>query len=518
MQPHEPTGAESGPSAPTTPADVQQRQLGTSRPPLAVKDLPDPEAVFQQPRIGPVQVARYVLGPSLIALGAAVGSGEWLLGPLAAANSGFTGTFFIILIAATLQAGFNYECVRYIIATGEPSLAGFMRTPPGWMLWLPLSLGLLWFAHIFGGWALAAGESLFAAFAQRAPDEGGDQTVAWLCAIGLSALCMVSILASRRVTRMIERVSLAMVVFILLFLLVLDVVMVGPEIWLDALAGFVTPALPAGEVSATALGALAGYAGATAGLNWFFLGHYRDKGYGMGFYTGYLGGLRADRTAVASAGATFPDTPDNARRWRRWRGYLRLEMLGIFLPFALLGMLLPSILMVEFVDRTGVEVTQANAATYLSVQGSDLLNPFLGRVLGLVGVFVFLSTLLVIVEGLARSVVDGVSASPPGRLSTTVSRDPRRLYVPMLVAVLVLIAVFTNLTVPTTLIQISANIATLGSVVFPPVLFYLNRRLPKPARIGVAGTLVLAVNVVFFGTFFTNFVVQQATGSPLFTL
>ena len=57
-------------------------QIGVSRPPLPLGDIPTPEEVFNKPRIGPKELFTCVLGPSMIALGVSIGSGEWLLGPL----------------------------------------------------------------------------------------------------------------------------------------------------------------------------------------------------------------------------------------------------------------------------------------------------------------------------------------------------------------------------------------------------------------------------------------------------
>ena len=68
------TEVSTGPSAGTYP-------LGVSRPPLEVMDLPSPEEVFGVPHLGKREMFRFALGPSLVALGISVGSGEWLLGP-----------------------------------------------------------------------------------------------------------------------------------------------------------------------------------------------------------------------------------------------------------------------------------------------------------------------------------------------------------------------------------------------------------------------------------------------------
>ena len=54
---------------------MSSTQLGVSRPPLDVADLPEPEEVFKVRKLGPRQVVQFVIGPSLIALGISIGSG-----------------------------------------------------------------------------------------------------------------------------------------------------------------------------------------------------------------------------------------------------------------------------------------------------------------------------------------------------------------------------------------------------------------------------------------------------------
>src|SRR5256884_9593258 len=64
-------------------------QIGVSRPPLPVADLPEPEEVFNiKGRSGPKQLVLYVLGPSMIALGISIVSGEWLFRPRKVARGG----------------------------------------------------------------------------------------------------------------------------------------------------------------------------------------------------------------------------------------------------------------------------------------------------------------------------------------------------------------------------------------------------------------------------------------------
>ena len=83
------------------------------------------------------------VGPGVIVLGASIGSGEFLLGPAAFVKYGFS-LLWIVGVAALLQTLLNVELMRYTMATGEPVVTGFMRTPPARHV-----LGLVLFDTLF---------------------------------------------------------------------------------------------------------------------------------------------------------------------------------------------------------------------------------------------------------------------------------------------------------------------------------------------------------------------------------
>src|SRR5688572_22360094 len=68
-----------------------------------------------------------VVGPGVIVLGGAIGSGEFLLGPAVFVRYGLT-LLWVTGVAILLQTIFNTELMRYTLATGEPIFTGFMRT------------------------------------------------------------------------------------------------------------------------------------------------------------------------------------------------------------------------------------------------------------------------------------------------------------------------------------------------------------------------------------------------------
>lgn len=487
--------------------------LGTSRPPLHVADLPEPEEVFGVGRLGPRQVVQFVIGPSLIALGISVGSGEWLLGPQAVGQYGFIGVGWVILVSAVLQTFYNVEISRYVVATGEVPVVGWGRVPPGWRFWVPFSLLLFYFAFVFGGWAAGAGQGLFALLAGRVhrPDEAERVR---LLAIALLVVVFLITVTARKISRALELSNWVMVGSLLAVLLVVDLVVVPFDVWWEAVRSLVTPAAPPAGMTATQLGALAGFTALASGLNWYAMNHYRDKGYGMGHRVGFLSGMRGGRQEVRPVGVTFPDTPENASRWRRWYRLLLVDLWLVFFGGAMVGILLPTILMAHIVSTTGEKPTAANVPTFAAEQLGAQYGTGMFHLMLVVGVLILFSTQLGIFEALVRNLTDAAHATSP-RLRKLIEGDPRRFYYPFMLLVLLVISGAMHLALPVELVQISANMSNLGALIFPFALMYLNSRLPRPARPRPWHHAVLVLNVLFFGFFFVNFAYEFFAGEAL---
>jgi hypothetical protein len=488
-------------------------ELGVSRPPLEVMDLPTPEEVFKVPRLRFKETIKFAVGPSLIALGVSIGSGEWLLGPLAVGGSGFEGLGWVILLSALLQAFYNYEIARYVMATGEVPVVGFGRVPPGALFWIPFSLIAFFAAFILGGWAAAAGQGLFVLIAGELPTEA-DLEMTRIAAMFLIGVIFVLALLARRISRALELVNWFLVGSILLFLLLVDIFIVPGEVWWDGITGFVTPALPPEGTDATLLGGLAGFTALASGLNWYLMNHYRDKGYGMGHRVGFLAGARGEKKEVLDVGVTFPDDDKNRALWRRWTHFLTIDIWGVFFVFALIGMLLPTILIRHLALLSGEAPTEENIPVYAATILEQQYGQFLFYVALIVGVFILFSTQLGIFEALTRNFVDAVNATSP-RLREMMAGDPRRLYFPFMLLLAVVISIIIHLSVPARLILISANMSNFGALMFPFVLIYLNSKLPKVARPSPWRYLLLVANFVFFGFFFINFITNEFGGGPL---
>ncbi len=486
-----------------------------SREPLAVADLPTPEEVFGAPRIGLKQSVMLVIGPSLIALGLSIGSGEWLLAPLAIGLNGWIGIGFVALLSILLQAFYNVEIGRYVMATGEVPSMGFGRIPPGAYVGTIIAIVLFYLAFITGGWAAAAGDGLFTLITGDVPGEEDRTTSRWI-AVGLIAAVFVIVLFGRKISRTMELVNWVLVVGILLLMLVIDILVVGFDDLLDGLEGMFRPALPPAGTDATDIGAVAGFAAMASGLNYVFMNYYRDKGYGMGSRAGYIPALLGgERHEVAAVGTTFRETPENAALWNRWFNFLKAEMWIVFVPGALLGLLLPGILLSHLVEASGTQPSRETIPTYVADQlratGEGDFFFYLALVIGFL---VFFTTQMVVFEMLTRNFVDAVYGSS-SRFRTMLGGDPRKFYYPFMVVLAIVISFIIFQALPARLVSWAANMSNLAALIMPLALMYLISQLPRPARAKWWSYLILTVVMVFFGYFFINFFANEVLGTDL---
>jgi hypothetical protein len=488
-------------------------ELG-ERAPLGVADLPAPEQVFGAARIGAKETVTLVIGPSLIALGLSIGSGEWLLGPLQIGSVGWLGIGFVILLSILLQAFYNMEIGRYVMSTGEVPALGFGRIPPGFFLGTILAVVLFYIAFITGGWASGAGEGLLTLIKGEIPTADEKEWEARWLAVGLMGLVFVITLLGRKISRTLELVNWGLVAFILVTLLIVDIFVVAGSQWLDGLEGLFRPHLPPDDVSAKDIGGVAGFAAMASGLNYVFMNYYRDKGYGMGSRSGYIPGLLAGRDVrpVEPVGTTFPETPENAAMWQRWWRFLKLEMWVVFVPGALLGMFLPGILVRHLADETGTAPEKDTMPTYVAEQLREVgYSDFAFYIALLVGFFILFSTQIVVYEMLVRNFVDA-SYGSSSRFRRFVAGDPRRVYYPFMILLLIVISLIIFTEAAVGLVNWAANMSNLAALIMPFALMYLISRLPRPARAKWWSYLILTLVAIYFGFFFLNFIVGEFSG------
>jgi len=140
------------------------REARTGLEPWGQADLPAP------PDTRGLRLLR-VVGPGAIVLGAAIGSGEWLIGPSVFVRYGLS-LLWVTVAASVFQTLLNIEVVRYTLYTGEPAFTGFMRTRPRASFWAWTYAGFYLLQNGWPAWAGASAGALFYLATARAAAAG----------------------------------------------------------------------------------------------------------------------------------------------------------------------------------------------------------------------------------------------------------------------------------------------------------------------------------------------------------
>ena len=154
------------------------------------------------------------LGPGIVWLALAQGSGELIWWPYLCAKYGL-GFLFLLTPACLLQYSVSYEVGRYSAMTGESIWRGFVRLNPvfGFVLWILMTLSFLW----FGAFASAGGTAMAQLLNWPHLDDRG-RSLFWACLTIL--IFSFALLTQKRTYAMIEKVMWAVAVVTLFGLVV----------------------------------------------------------------------------------------------------------------------------------------------------------------------------------------------------------------------------------------------------------------------------------------------------------
>jgi hypothetical protein len=438
------------------------------------------------------------IGPGVIGLGIAIGSGEWLLGPSVVASYG-AAMLWITSVAVLLQVLLNLEMARYTLYTGEPIMTGFMRTWPGPRFWSPVYAALAFLQVGWPGWALASATASATLLLGRLPGDADAGVVIVLGYVTFAA-CLAIVTLGRKVERTIEIAMWVMVGWIALFLVVLDLATVSAANWGRLVAGFASlGSLPEGA-DWVLLGAFAAYSGLGGVSNAFITNWMRDKGYGMGATVGYIPTAFAGPVRLRPHGRVFEVDADARRHWRAWWRFVNVDQWGVFGLGSIAGMVLTVALTLQFVPPGaavgGWAVASLQADAIARVHGAWLW--YLTLVCGLAILF---STQLGNVDGLPRIITDMLwSAST--RVRRRFGDDVRPLYYGVLGLFALWGAVALNLAQPLTLVVIGANMAGANFVLISLHTLVTNRRfLPHELRPAAWREAALVLCAAFYAMF-----------------
>ncbi len=477
------------------------REARSGLSPWTKKALPDP------PRPKGLAWAG-VVGPGVIVLGASIGSGEFLLGPAAFVQYGLT-LLWVTLVAAFFQTVLNTELMRWTIATGEPIFTGFMRTRPRATFWAWFYAGLYFLQVGWPGWAGAAAGAIFFLFFQDLAGPEHASMVYWI-GVGTFVLCVLILMFGKRIERTLEILNWILVTAIMSVFLILALMFVGPETWVAGVTGLVgyDPAggtfrfIPEGA-DFFLIGAFAAYSGAGGVINLTLSNWARDKGYGMGKEVGYISAaVGGEKVDMAHSGFTFEPTPEAMTRWRGWWRIVRADQWGVYFVGAVLGMVLPAVLYVSFIEA-GTDIRGLSVAAALADAMVGRAGPLFGGVVAMMAVWVLFKTQLDIVDGTTRAITD-ILWTGSERIRSWRGGDVRVVYYAVLGALTVWGVIALGLAQPIVLLQLGANMAGIVFVVSSLHVLYINTTLlPKEIRPPMWRRVALVLMSLFYGTFVT---------------
>lgn len=447
-----------------------------------------------------------VVGPGVIVLGIAIGSGEFLLGPAVFVKHGLT-LLWIAAVAIFFQTIFNTEVMRYVVATGEPVFTGFMRTPPSSTMWAWIYAVLYFLQTGWPAWAATAAGAIFYLYAGRLAGPGDVETV-YLVGVATFLVCIGLLLVGRRIERTLEILNWILVTGVLGSFLVLAVLVVPGRTWGAMALGFAGfdatthrfAFLPEG-VDFFLLGALAAFAGAGGVANITLANWARDKGYGMSKHAGYIpAAVAGERVNLTHHGFAFVPDAESMRRWRGWWRIVRADQWGVFFAGSLLGMALPALLYVTFLPH-GTEIRGLGISAALAQGAGAQLGPLVGILIGILGAWLLFKTQLDTVDAITRSITD-ILWTGSRRLRSWRGGDVRAVYYSVLALVVLWGVIALRLAQPIMLLQIGANVAGVILTIASIHLLYINCRLLAPElRPPMWRRVVLVCMSIFYGCF-----------------
>ena len=306
-----------------------------------------------------------LIGPGLMMVGANIGGGEWLMGPLVTAQYGGR-VMWLATLSILMQLFYNLSVMRYALYCGEPIFIGFFRTPPGPRFWtvfyIVMDLGALW-PYLSSNAAVP----LAAVLLGHLPGAGDDALVRSLgYAIFLSSL--VPLIFGGKIYNTLERMMVAKLALVLSYLGLVALLWVSWDTWWSIGSGlFRFGALPEREFNWAALAAFSAVAGAGGLTNSFFSNYARDKGWGMGPQVGAIpSAIGGRKIALSHTGKVFELTGENLARWKGWLRYIRRDQWALWAPGCLIGMALPALFSYEFIR--GVSQVEGHALAAMSAQ------------------------------------------------------------------------------------------------------------------------------------------------------
>ncbi|MGH3750092.1 MAG: Nramp family divalent metal transporter, partial [Micromonosporaceae bacterium] len=461
----------------TTASELPSKHV----PAVEYADLPEPLPL------------KKVLGPSVILLAGAIGSGEFVLWPYITSQVGLT-LVWLTLLGVLTQYFLNMEIERYTLATGETAVTGFMRL---WKPWGLLFIVMTIVPWAWPGWATGGTTTLSFVL-------GFSESTIPYITIGVLVLIGAVLTASPVVYRTTEKIQFFMVAMIVAFVLYAMFFLIGGGGYAALGRGFIeVQKIPDGVGTigaATLLGAIA-FAGAGGAMNLAQSNWMRDKGLGMGArLPRVVSPFTGEEVATPTTGYFFKRDEENMRRWNAWWKIAKREQ---FVTFFVIGAITLFVFMALTYVTLGTGVGKEDFA-FIHLQGealADAQGTWLSTAFWLTGTVVLFSTNLAVLDMVGRITADVLKT---GALRNNPRWSESRLYFATVWAEILFgsAILLSGVTQPIILLVIASSLNGLVMFVYSVLLIRLNRGV-LPREIGLKGGRLVALvwAVIFYGVF-----------------
>lgn len=264
----------------------------------------------------------HALGPGIVWMALAQGSGELVWWPYIVAKYGL-GFLFLLIPACLLQYPVNFEIGRYTLLTGESIWQGFIRLNR-WLalaMWILMTVSFMW----LGGFVTAGGMDKI-----DFPSGWSEQARGLFWSYVFIFVFIIALLFSGVVYRLIERIMIVIaVVTVVGLILACSQGTVLARLG-EFAGGLVGPRWSEDRIweesDATRLLTAITFAGLGGFWTLFYSYWLREKGAGMAKYVGHIvSPLTGRRQPVLQTGFLPEDTPENTARWRKWKRFLLID-------------------------------------------------------------------------------------------------------------------------------------------------------------------------------------------------
>ena len=335
-----------------------------------------------------------ILGPSFILLGLGLGSGEIILWPYLTSNFGM-GIIWGAVLGITLQFFINMEIERYSLVKGESIFVGFARKFRSLPYWFILST---FFAWIWPG-IIAASAKLLGSLVGIADT----RYIAILLLLAIGAILTLGPILYKTV----EKIAMFLIVFGVPGIFILTLFLAEKTDWAALAGGLVGRGegyflLPAGIPIASFLAAFA-FSGAGGNLNLAQSFYIKEKGYGMGKFSGRITSILTGKVeSIKLEGARFEMNKENLNKFKDWWKVVNLEHLLIFwatgaFTICLLGLLAYSTAFGATTPAAGI-----NFVLYEAAAIAQKTLPIFGTLFLLIGGVMLFSTQMTVLDATSR--------------------------------------------------------------------------------------------------------------------